>query len=83
MRSDKNFLSLARARAVECTDTVYSLSRGLCWFLKGYGLQDLCPTRDIDGAASQGRNWDRGCGPLFLITVLLEEEEEWERREGE
>lgn len=22
---------------------------------------------------SQGRNWDRGCGPLFLITVLLEE----------
>lgn len=75
MRSDKNFLFLARAR-VECTDTVYSLSSGLRWFLKGYGLQDLCPTRDIDGAsaASQGRNWDRGCGPLFLITVLLGEE---------
>lgn len=43
----------SRARA-ECTDTVYSLSAGLRWFLKGYGLQDLCPTRDIDGASVAG-----------------------------
>lgn len=70
MRSDKNFLFSARARALECTDTVYSLSGGPPVF-KGIRVARIYARRGISMAPRpQGRNWDGGCGYLYFFLLL-------------